>query len=267
MLVEGICVGKCELIENIAPFTFEIRILSENKYINIRNVVDLVNEVKPAHLNYKTVCTCRVNLGIKADCLPWKTFFIQTGTIPKINTGLAFAKEGVEIHSNVDTYEVEYESSGNNIKTGTIPQVSTGLSVQDTDIEIRSEGNCHGVQYPKSGESGPAGTYPILSTALIFFKKDIEVLPDTKDYKAEYTPSNEQSEAGTKPQISTGFAVLQDNVEVQPDSESYLVSSTEAGTEPKTSIRHEQSEGGILPEVKTESWQVDFTLCGDDVGL
>ena len=267
MLVEGICGGKCELIENIAPFTFEIRILSENKYINIRNVVDLVNEVKPAHLNYKTVCTCRVNLGIKADCLPWKTFFIQTGTIPKINTGLAFAKEGVEIHSNVDTYEVEYESSGNNIKTGTIPQVSTGLSVQDTDIEIRSEGNCHGVQYPKSGESGPAGTYPILSTALSILKNDVEVLPDTEGYKVEYIPSGEDAETGMEPRTSTGLAVAHEGVEVQPGAESYLVSSAEAGTEPKTSTGYDESEGGVLPEVKTESWQVDFTLCGDDSGL
>lgn len=182
----------------------------------------------PAHIDYRTMCTCRVKLGIKASKIPWNVVFVLTGTLPK---------------------------------------TSTGLSIRAADIEIQSEGTGRRARYPKSGESGPAGTYPILSTALSILKNGIEVLPDTEDYKVEYIPSSEDAETGTEPQTSIGLAAVQEDIEIQPGAESYLVSNAEAGTEPKTSTGYDESEGGVLPEVKTESWQVDFTLCGDDSGL
>lgn len=201
---------------------------SSTRKISIALLQKILDRRMPAHIDYRTMCTCRVKLGIKASKMPWNVVFVLTGTLPK---------------------------------------TSTGLTIRAADIEIQSEGTGHRVRYPKAGESGPAGVYPILSTALSILKNDVEVLPDTEGYKVEYIPSGEDTETGMEPRTSTGLAVAHEGVEVQPSAESYLVSSAEAGTEPKTSTGYDESEGGVLPEVKTESWQVDFTLCGDDSGL
>ena len=267
MLVENLCKRKCEVIEYISPFTFEIRIGSGDSYVNLRDVIDLIGDIKPAHLNYKIACTCYVNLGVKANRSPWKVFFIETGTIPKINTGLAITQNSIEICPDINPYKTEYEFSSNESRTGTIPHTSTGLSLRSADIEIQGEGTGHRVQYPETGESGPAGTYPILSTALSLLENSIGVLPDTEDYKMEHTMSSENAKTGTEPRISTGLSVMQGGVEVKPGAESYLVISGEAGTEPQISTGYEDSEGGVLPKVKTETWRVDFTLCGDESGI
>ena len=201
---------------------------NSNHKISMGILQKILDRRMPAHIDYRTMCTCRVVLGIKAGRTPWKVFFTETGTIP---------------------------------------HTSTGLSLRSADIEIQGKGAGHRVKYPETGESGPAGSYPILSTALSLMENSIGVVPDPEDYKMDYTMSSEDTKTGTEPRISTGLSVMQGDVEVKPGAESYLVISGEAGTEPQISTGYDDSEGGVLPKVKTETWRVDFTLCGDESGI
>lgn len=163
--------------------------------ISIALLQKILDRRMPAHIAYRTMCTCHTGLRIQTRKEHWKMLFTQAGTRPMTNTGLALGDVLVEIES-------------------------------DTDAEH--------LKYPVAGASGRAGTYPDTSTGLSLFREGIEVKPNAQGYGVGFEPASENVKTGTSPVIANGY---------------------------------EDAEGAMLPEITTESWQVEFQLCGDDFSL
>lgn len=73
---------------------------------------------------------------------------------------------------------------------------------------------------------------------------------------------------GTKPQISTGLIQKKAVADIEASGkgtevEYSLAGEKEAGTVPKVSTGAKESGDSVIPEVKTESYQIKYPLCGN----
>lgn len=163
--------------------------------ISISLLQKILDRRMPAHIAYRTMCTCHTGLGIRTRKEHWKMLFTQAGTKPMTNIGLALG---------------------------------------DVQVEIESDTDAQRLKYPMAGNSGNAGTYPDTSTGLSLLREEIAVKPDAQGYGVGFEPASEEAAAGTSPIIANGY---------------------------------EDAESAMFQEITTESWQVEFQLCGDDLGL
>lgn len=158
----------------------------ETHFVSIGLLQKILERRMPAHIPFRTQCTCTARLGLRVSQEPWKVRFTQAGTEPMTNTGLGIGSSGIEITPEIHCVMEEFPLSGNSGRTGTFPEVSTGLSIGDGEISLQPDTSAYGVEYEPAGENVKTGMLPDISTGMR--EAENSVLPEvnTESWSVEY---------------------------------------------------------------------------------
>lgn len=113
MLVEELCGRECELVENVEPHTFEIKLSPGDSSVSLKQIIDLINEVKQAQKSFRIVFETPVSVRIRAE--PRSVIFPHR-TTSQVN------------------------------KTGQHPDPAIITAIHTTDLQVHAEGA--GKTYP-----------------------------------------------------------------------------------------------------------------------
>lgn len=154
--------------------------------ISIALLQKILDRRMPAHIAYRTMCTCHTGLRIQTRKEHWKMLFTQAGTRPMTNTGLAIGDVLVEIESDADAEHLKYPVAGASGRAGTYPDTSTGLSLFREGIEVKPNAQGYGVGFEPASENVKAGTSPV--TANGYEDAEGTMLPEitTESWKVKY---------------------------------------------------------------------------------
>lgn len=67
MMVEELCGRECELVENVEPHIFEIKLGPGDSSVSLKQIIDLINEVKQAQKSFRIVFDTQVSVRIRAE--------------------------------------------------------------------------------------------------------------------------------------------------------------------------------------------------------
>ena len=107
MLVKELCGRECELVENVEPHTFEIKLSPGDSTVSLKQVIDLINEVKQAQKSFRIVFETPVSVRIRAE--PRSAVF-------------------------------PYRTTSQNRKAGQHPDPAIITAIYDADLEVHAEG-------------------------------------------------------------------------------------------------------------------------------
>lgn len=107
MLVEELCGRQCELVENVEPHTFEIKLSPGDSTVSLKQVIDLIDEVKQAQKSFRIVFETPVSVRIRAE--PRSAVF-------------------------------PYRTTSQNRKTGQHPDPVIITAIYGADLQVHSEG-------------------------------------------------------------------------------------------------------------------------------
>ena len=169
---------------------------------------------------------------------------------------------GVELSAETYPYKRITPMAGNSGEAGQYPKTSTGLKVTDGAIEAEIYAAGYQVDFPEASENMAAGTHPKTRYQAVYAGSETEVAAKLSRFKYQ----NEI--AGTKPQVSTGLIQKKAVADIEASGkgievEYSLAGEKEAGTVPKVSTGTKESGDSVIPEVKTESYQIRYPLCGN----
>lgn len=158
----------------------------ETHFVSIGLLQKILERRMPAHIPFRTQCTCTVRLGLRVSQKPWKVRFTQAGTEPMTNTGLGIGGSGIEIVPETNCFMTEFPLPGNSENTGTFPKVSTGLNMDGGEISLRPDALAYGVEYEPAWENVKTGMAPNISTGA--GEAENSVLPEvnTESWSVEY---------------------------------------------------------------------------------
>ena len=101
------CGRQCELVENVEPHTFEIKLSPGDSTVSLKQVIDLIDEVKQAQKSFRIVFETPVSVRIRAE--PRSAVF-------------------------------PYRTTSQNRKTGQHPDPVIITAIYDADLQVHAEG-------------------------------------------------------------------------------------------------------------------------------
>ena len=152
----------------------------------------------------------------------------------------------------------------------TVSDVLSLIFKMDEQLDVEFTGKKN-----KKGEYAPDSislkfNNPLINDRLAKWARTRDLVQQTVDARDEFDTEEEyQNEvAGTKPQVSTGLIQKKAVTDIEASGkgtevEYSLAGEKEAGTVPKVSTGAKESGDSVIPEVKTESYQIRYPLCGN----
>lgn len=107
---------------------------TETQNVSISMLQKILKRRMPAHIDYRVRCMCVAHIGISPAKDPWKMFFVQAGTVPDTNIGLAIRGHVVTIDTKVNAYKEQFPMAGDSEKAGTYPKTNIGLELSDNSL-------------------------------------------------------------------------------------------------------------------------------------
>lgn len=139
MLVKELCGRGTDLVENVAPHTFEIKIDPGESQVNLDKVIDLVKEVKQSQKSFYIVFETPIALKIRAE--PYNTTFpyILTGTKPEVANIGSITPLNLQASILGEGMEYSYPTAENEVKTryeGFTENggITAGVEAQSADV-------------------------------------------------------------------------------------------------------------------------------------
>lgn len=243
-ICEAICGREVELVENVAPHTFEIKILPGTSDADIQAIYDAVYDVKQSQKSFRIVFEVPVGIQIDIDTRK-KVYKYRTagkskkaGRWPRPSTIGVISPAEIQIDPDATHYGVAY------VPTGTRPDISTIGALRPVNIEADTEEELNqGFPYV------PTGTKPDVST--IGALGSVEILADTEESRQSfsYIPAGTVPDANIRKPVNSIGKISAVTVQADVDETAaqdfpYLLS----GTIPDANIRKPVNTVGKLTE-------------------
>lgn len=262
VITENITGRKAHVDESGPVNTFTVKLESGNNSVDVTAAIKKLKAIKQSHVAFTIRFTAVAHIELCGHVDRYESRYPICGTVPGVSTGLKFMDAGVEIAPETLPYKRITPMAGNSGEAGQYPKTSNGLKVADGGIvaEVRTTG--YQVDYPETNEELKTGTLPKTRYQAVYMETDTEV-------EAKLSGFRYQNEvAGTRPQISTGLTFEKSVADIEASSEGIkaeyaLSGEKDTGTVPKVSTGTKESGESVIPEVKTESYQIRYPLCGN----
>lgn len=263
VITENITGRKAHVDDESGPVnTFTIKLESGNNAVDVTAAIKKIKAIKQSHVAFTLRFTAVAHIELCGNVERYESRYPICGTVPGVSTGLRLTDAGVEIAPETHTYKKVTPMAGNSGEAGQYPKTSTGLKVADGEVEAEIHAAGYRVDYPQTSEELKTGTTPKTRYQAVYADTETEVEAKLAGFKYQ----NEV--AGTKPQVSTGLIQEKTDADITASGKGVAVEFTlagekDAGTIPKTSTGTKESGDSVIPEVKTESYQIRYPLCGN----
>lgn len=151
MLVENLCGRKTELVENVAPHTFEIKIAPGDTNANLGKIIDLLNEVKQVQKSFRIVFDTPLSVKIRAEptskSFPYRLTSTRNvaGRYPyTVSVGVT---SQLQLVAAIDSVEAEFPYP----VSGTKPDISNQAAIKDGSLMVQADGTASQVLYRPCG--------------------------------------------------------------------------------------------------------------------
>ena len=152
LLIKDICGRDCTLVENVAPHTFEIKIGPGESTVNLKEIIDLLNEVKQAQKSFRIFFEVSVSVRIRAE--PTFKVFAYRTTNPLRKAG-QYPDPSVIVSINKTNVEVRGEEENTSfpfVVAGSRPDVSNIASVDSLRLLTEATEDKVVFPYPVAGK-------------------------------------------------------------------------------------------------------------------
>lgn len=280
--------------------TFTVTLDPGESAVDVAGAIRRLKEVKQSHTTFtvRILAFTQIEIGGKID--RYKVLYPACGTVPKVSTGLELRDAGLEIAPSTKAVYARYPMAGNSGNAGQYPKTSSGMQVADGQIDITADAAGHYMTfpyadekmrsgiYPKPGsqavctdagidvspqasgdrfQSRPSGTAPGTSSGLRMQTAGAEISPVLEAIRERFPATGVSGETGQHPVTSVKAADTESNLEAAVSASGSIYHGKPSGTAPQTSGGLEQAGNGVIPEVETECYQVQYRFCGDSFGL
>lgn len=126
---------------------------NDGAFISLGILQKIIERRIPAHIPFKTRCTCKVHLGVRTDTEAWEKRFIPAGLLPKVNMGLGIAFEDIAVKTAAQVVRITYPISGDSGNAGVYPITSTELQTAESNILPKIKTESWKVVYPICGDA------------------------------------------------------------------------------------------------------------------
>lgn len=150
-LVTEICGRPVELIENVAPHTFEIRIGPGTSEAEIQAIIDTVKEVKQSQKSFRVVFDTAVGVKIHAETYRSAFGYRMTGTSKKAGRWPRPNVIGKVIRSKIIIGPEEKQIAFPYVIAGTEPDVNMQGKISVPGLNARISGEKAGIVYKICG--------------------------------------------------------------------------------------------------------------------
>lgn len=151
MLVENLCGRKTELVENVAPHTFEIKIAPGDTNANLGKIIDLINEVKQAQKSFRIVFDTPISIKIRAEptskSFPYRSTSTRNMAGRYPHTVSVGVTSQLQLVAAVDSVGVEFPYP----ISGTKPDISNQAAIKDGGLMVQADGTASQVLFKACG--------------------------------------------------------------------------------------------------------------------
>lgn len=214
--------AKVEVIENTAPYTFEVVISPTGKPLNYIGIWKYIRKIKPSHLAF--------------DAL------LETRTAIQITIGTRYNLLGYGLTGQYNA--------------GTRPWTNVTAALRDTGVLIGAEGRPSVFDFPL------AGTLPGPNILFKQDGMMIDPVLTAAPYQVAYPMTGDDGRAGTHPQPNVAGGISDTGVETDISAQGLVFPFEAAGTKPQPDTRYSADGGGLKPTIQTENYGVAFVMCG-----
>lgn len=148
-----------EVTEETGTYTFTVTISPGDSTVDYGALLNLVKNLKPAHLSFQVVFECSVSLSIHSATEQWHFGYPLAGTKPDTNTIGALGQGRLAVEAAVDRHSFGYPLTGTTL-TGTKPDVNTVASMAHDEITVAAAAEGYPFPYPMPSSNKLAGTAP-----------------------------------------------------------------------------------------------------------
>lgn len=280
--------------------TFTVVLDPGESAVDVAAAIKRLKEIKQSHTTFTVRLKSFTRLEISGKIDRYRALYPGCGTAPEVSTGLQYGRAGLELTPAAQAFHGRYPMAGNSGNAGQYPKTSTGMQAVDGDINITADAVGHYMAspyaneemqsgtHPKPGsqaactdigidagvqvsgcrfQSRPAGTAPAVSSGLGVRIAETEVSPALEAIKECSPAAGGSGEAGQYPGTNTGFMDAEGAVEAAVSASGSPYQGRPSGTSPQTSGGMGQSGDGVIPEVGTECYQIQYKFCGGSFEL
>lgn len=263
VIMENITGRKAHVDDEFGPVnTFTVKFESGNNAVDVTAAIKKLKNIKQSHVAFTIRFTAVAHIDLCGHIERYESRYPICGTVPGVSTGLRLLGAGVELAPEMYPYKRIAPMAGGSGEAGRYPKTSTGLKIAEGGVEAEIYAAGYQVEYPETSEDMAAGMHPKTRFQAIYTGSETEIAAKSSGFKYQ----NEV--AGTKPQVSTGLIQKKVAADIEAEGigtkvEYSLAGEIDAGTVPKISTGAKESGDSVIPEVKTESYQIRYPLCGN----
>lgn len=151
MLLSEVCGRDVELVENVAPHIFEIKIGPGVSDVDLRQAMDLLDEIKQSQKSYRIVFEVPVSVRIRAEPLR-KLYQYRaasarniTGRFPYVNEIGQISRTGIRVRPRSENRAFPY------VMAGTVPGPAYNASLTSLQLQAAIEGRGDKFPYTMAG--------------------------------------------------------------------------------------------------------------------
>lgn len=211
------------VIERIAPNTFEIDIENGSSEADVDKIFEVANQIKQAHTIFKVVFDSSINVAIRAS--------------PK-------------------SYKFSYNMTSGRTKTGKYPVINTVGKKAESNIAINNIAQGNSFPYPLSG------TQPDVNNIAVFDKLNVLTENEEQKAVFGYNETSERSKTGTFPDVKHVGKIENAEVEIESNAINAEISYPITGTIPGENTIGSNKTGTLEAETNGKAYSVSFKICG-----
>lgn len=259
-LLKGIVKTDVWVTNNVAPYTFSVEISTDNNVaVNLGNVIQVVEEVKPAHLAYEMYFSSNTAVTVSIESLVAAKWPLLAGE------AVAGVLPGVTWPARINPNDILVTGSGIGAKvaheiTGTKPDINSPLIMREVVEENAVQSDIAKVLAPLSGEE-ITGNRPepgfVLSKTEIPMNGSVTAVTVKAVHRAAGT-----EEAGTIP--AAEYVAYNQDAKIAEEIKGggVLVKYYLTGEDAQNGT---VGKSGIDTETSAESVRVVFPMCGEEL--
>lgn len=259
-LLKSITKTNVWVTNNIAPYTFSVEISTDNNVaINYDNIVKVVEDVKPAHLAYRTYFSSSTAMMVSIETTavekwPLLAGEIVTGIYPDISWPVRISQGKALVTGTGSGAKIEYDLAG------TKPDTNVALVIREAVAKHSIEAAPVKVNFVQPGER-QSGEIPdsniLLGTGEVLVNGELEA----SNLKFD-CPMPGADTVGVLPDVKYAAAVQEAQVIGASEGGGVLVKHSLAGEDCENG---KIEKGGIGAETSAESIRVIYPLCGEEL--
>ena len=280
--------------------TFTVTLDPGDGAVDVAGAIQRLKEIKQSHVTFTVRILAFTQIEICGKIDRYRALYPACGTVPKVSTGLELRDVGLELVPDTREFYERFPMAGASGNAGQYPKTSTGMQVTDGQVDIAADAAGNYMVFPYANEKMRSGTHPKPGSQAVCMDVGVDVSPKTSGsrfenrhagtapatsrglgshiagaeivpalgaIKEEFPTAGGPGRAGRYPGTSTGYTDAEGAVEAAISASGSVYHGRPSGTAPGISEGIEGAGNGVIPEVDTECYQVQYRFCGDDLGL